>query len=48
MVLKTRRKVDIDEDDREVKVPSIALILVMRKLSKKYCNRGFAVLFDVE
>lgn len=46
MMLKTRTKVD--EEDQEVKIPSVALILAMKRLSSKYCNRGFAVLFDVD
>lgn len=48
IVLSTRRKVDIDEADRKVEIPSVALILAMKRLSKKYCNKGFAVLFDME
>ena len=46
MVLKTRMKVD--KEDECVEIPSVALILAMKRLSSKYCNRGFAVLFDVD
>lgn len=46
MLLKTRTKVD--REDQIVEIPSVALILAMKRLSNKYCNKGFAVLFDVD
>lgn len=46
MLLKTRAKVD--KEDQEVEVTSVALILAMKRLSHKYCNKGFAVLFDID
>ena len=47
MVLSTSNS-KCDEKDRYREIPSVALILLMRELSDKYCNRGFAVLFDVD
>lgn len=48
VVLKTRRKQDIDEKDRKIKIASFAVDVAMKRLSQKYCNKGFEVLFDIE
>lgn len=48
MVLETRRRDGIDEKDWMIETPLTRLHLALKKLSEKYCNKGFAVLFDVE
>lgn len=46
LLLKTKTKVD--KEDQEVEIPSAFLIIAMNRLSEKYCNKGFAVLFDID
>ena len=47
LVMETRNK-ECDEKDRKIEVRSMLLVLFMKRLSMKYCNRGYAVLFDVD
>ena len=47
MVLRTKN-MRCDEEDKEITTPSVALILSMKRLSDKYCKRGYSVLFDLD